>query len=493
MSLANLDPSDGWPSSTGGSPPVGVLAAAKADVDASRARDLAFVLALVPPRGTTLAALAAAVVREGGIGWRGVAIPLVRDLLADGQLCTVDGLLFRPPTPAEWGAWCRATRIARGMSQAELARRVGYSGPTLSVFENARAPATTGNWREVRACVERVLGPYAPTQIADPASAQPSPPASVAESSEEEPATPPAAESTTVPMVAVVDQEARGRTATAGAVAAAGAHEAPSDSPGGPGVPSARAVAEPPAVGGAGRPAGGAAQLEGPAAAGLPSGVEPSPRGSASSAPSRTGQPESGEVSSPPAAEPVHPAAGPAEEPSAAATAGVTRQQGGSGGQAQAVPLICPPSTGAVDLVEPPHGGPVGETPVADRPGGPGVPSEGAPSDPSTGSDPSERGWTGSLGEDADREAELGRLLLVPPEEMADLEARAAAGDAATERAERAERALAEEQRFVAAVLRLLDRAERFHVRRDDDRWQRLGALGTLIDRLAARAEGGGR
>jgi hypothetical protein len=46
----------------------------------------------------------------------------------------------------------------------------------------------------------------------------------------------------------------------------------------------------------------------------------------------------------------------------------------------------------------------------------------------------------------------------------------------------------AELRRVVAAVDRLLDRAEPLHVRRDDDRWQRLGALGSVIDRIVQRS-----
>jgi hypothetical protein len=129
------------------------------------------------------------------------------------------------------------------------------------------------------------------------------------------------------------DQEARSRTATAGAVSAAGDGRSPSDSPGGPGLPSStflNVVAEPTLVGGACVAPGGVAQpaeLSADSRAGRTS----SPRERASSAPSRTGQAEHGARLPPLPADPVRPAAVPAEVPPAAVPVGVARQQDGSG------------------------------------------------------------------------------------------------------------------------------------------------------------------
>jgi hypothetical protein len=150
----------------------------------------------------------------------------------------------------------------------------------------------------------------------------------------------PAGGSESTPPIAVsaVDQEARSRTATAGAVGAAGDVQFPSDSPGGPGLPSSTeflnvSVGGPTPVGGARVAPGGVAQPTSPAAAGGV-GRTSSPRERASSVGSpATREPEPG-VSPPPlAADPVRPAAVPAEVPPAAVPVGVARQQGGSGDQ----------------------------------------------------------------------------------------------------------------------------------------------------------------
>lgn len=200
--------------------------------------------------------------------------------------------------PDGYGAWLLARRTALGLSQAELARRAGSTSIQGSISQIERGVLRT---TPHRSALERVLGSFPSSSI-------------------EQPAPEPAESERAAVSSARSDQEARGRKATAGAAGTAGDVHSPSDSPDLPGSPSARAVAEP-ADAGAGHPAGVGAQPAEPAAAGR-AGHESSPRGSASSAGSRTRQPEPGVVSAPPAADPVAPGPVTAEGSPAAAPAG---------------------------------------------------------------------------------------------------------------------------------------------------------------------------
>jgi hypothetical protein len=239
------------------------------------------------------------------------------------------------PSEAEWGAWARARRLALGLSQDALAKRIGRSAAPISSMEIGRARERGLNWSTWRSDMEGVLGPYEAKKGGGMA-LEPDPPQSLsAEGSE---STPPIA-------VSAVDQEARSRTATAGAVGAAGDVQFPSVCPGSPGEPSSTeflnvSVGGPTLVGGACVAPGGVAQpaeLSADSRAGRTS----SPRERASSAGSpATREPEPG-VSPPPlAADPVRPAAVPAEVPPAAVPVGVARQQDGSGAPESSPPEI---------------------------------------------------------------------------------------------------------------------------------------------------------
>jgi hypothetical protein len=306
----------------------------------------------------------------------------------------------------------RRRRTELGLGQRQLGEIAGISSPqgTISQLERGIRHETTH-----LAALERVLGPRGPIRDAlssdlespppesvggdrspeggDPPAvagspAQPSPPAPVAESSIEEPASTSVAESEpAVVSPADPDQEARGRTATAGAAATAGAPDAPYDT-----------ISPPPAQGASSQP---------------------------------VGEREGCDLAS---------------------------------GPASRLPDLSNEGPGSV------------EDEVDEHPVPPDLLDELV--DLRLRLEVAERQIAGYR---AEREAPGDRLVLVPAVELADLEARAA-------RVDRAEAELVEARRFGVATERLLDRAEPLHVRRDDDRWIRLGALGNVIDRLVVRA-----
>jgi hypothetical protein len=156
------------------------------------------------------------------------------------------------PSDAEWGAWARARRHELGLSQVELARQIGTSSATVCAMEGGKGLERGYNVATWRPRFEAVLA------VGGGMASEPDPPRSL-----------PSGGTKSEREVAVSsshsDQEARSRTATAGAAPTAGDLISPSVCPGGPGEPSTRAVVEPSVIGGAGHPAGGSSPPPDPA------------------------------------------------------------------------------------------------------------------------------------------------------------------------------------------------------------------------------------
>jgi transcriptional regulator with XRE-family HTH domain len=441
--------------SVGASSPVGGDTSSSLDSGATAEREPSADAALVPepssaresgasePRAEETPARRP-VPREDPDGVNAGALPAAEDQAGSADLVVTGGAapsdpvarIRALPRPASLaGPDLRAWRTRHEISMRDLASALQLPGRTSdSVASSISAYERRAGYGH-KPTLEALEALFGSDPVAGaPEPAQPSPPAPAVESSIEEPASTSVAESEpAVVSPADPDQEARGRTVAAGAAPTAGAPDAPSEQQ----VPDAQ------------RP-GVTTRYGDPLEAG-------GPLGEHAAEPAQT---------SPVERETVSTAADSSPPPVHGASSLVGEREGGdfASGPASRLPDLSNEGPGSA------------EDEVDEHP----VPSDLLDElvDLRLRLEVAERQIAGYR---AEREAPGDRLVLVPVDELADLEARAA-------RADRAEAELVEARRFGAATERLLDRAESLHVRRDDDRWIRLGALGNVIDRLVVRA-----